>query len=147
AVGSFTMSLSADRNASRVNDAVGLKIKVAGEGSLGSVAAPVIPELSDFKKFDPKVSSTSSVTDDRLRSEKVWDYVVIPLAAGTQTVPPVEFSFFDPRTKAYRTLSSQPVSIQVGKGDDTPGGSLPMVAQSDVRLLRRDMRYVKQAPD
>jgi len=147
AVGSFSLALSTDRTASKVNDAVGLKIKIAGEGSLGSVVAPPIPELADFKRFDPKISSTSSVTDDRLRSEKTWDYVVIPLAPGTQTVPPVEFSFFDPKTKAYRTVASQPVSIQVAKGDETPGSALPVVAQSDVRLLRRDMHYLKLAPD
>jgi hypothetical protein len=147
AVGNFSLALSADRATSRVNDAVGLKIKVAGEGSLGSVVSPPIPELADFKRFDPKISSTSSVTDDRLRSEKTWDYVIIPLAPGAQTVPPVEFSYFDPRTRSYRTVASQPVSIQVAKGDETPGSTLPVVAQSDVRLLRRDMHYLKLAPD
>ena len=147
AVGSFSLALTADRTASRVNDAVGLKVKVAGEGSLGSVVAPAIPDIADFKRFDPKISSSTSVSDDRLRSEKIWDYVVIPLAPGTQTVPAVEFSYFDPKTKSYRTVSSQPVTIQVGKGDETPGGALPMVAQSDVRLLRREMHYLKLAPD
>jgi hypothetical protein len=147
AVGNFTLAVTADRATSRVNDAVGLKIKVAGEGSLGSVVAPAVPEMSDFKRFDPKISSTSSVSDDRLRSEKVWDYVVIPLAPGTQTLPPVEFSYFDPKTRAYRSVASPPVTIQVAKGDETPGSTLPVVAQSDVRLLRREMHYLKLAPE
>jgi hypothetical protein len=72
---------------------------------------------------------------------------VIPLAPGAQTVPPVEFSYFDPKTRSYRTVSSPPVTIQVAKGDEIPGGTLPMVAQSDVRLLRREMHYLKLAPD
>jgi BatD DUF11 like domain len=147
AVGNFTLAVTADRTASRVNDAVGIKIKVAGEGSLGSVVAPAVPEMSDFKRFDPKISSTSSVSDDRLRSEKIWDYVVIPLAPGTQTLPPVEFSYFDPKTRTYRSVASQPVNIQVAKGDETPGSALPVVAQSDVRLLRREMHYLKLAPE
>jgi hypothetical protein len=146
AVGSFSLAVAADRTESRVNDAIGLKVKVSGEGSLGSAAAPVIPDIADFKRYDPKVSSSSSVQGDRLRSEKVWDYVVIPLAAGSQTIPPVTFSYFDPRAKEYRTISSRPVLVQVGKGEDTQGPSLPAVAQSDVRLLRRDMHYLKPAP-
>lgn len=146
AVGDFSLQVTADRNASRVNDAVGLKVRVAGEGSLGAVEAPEIAELADFKRFDPKVTSSTNVQGDRLRSEKAWDYVVIPLAPGTQTVPPVNFSYFDPKGAQYRTISSHPLSIQVTRGDETGSASLPLVAQSDVRLLRRDIHYLKLAP-
>jgi hypothetical protein len=146
AVGDFSLQVTADRNASRVNDAVGLKVRVAGEGSLGAVEAPEIAELADFKRFDPKVTSSTNVQGDRLRSEKAWDYVVIPLAAGAQTVPPVSFSYFDPKAAQYKTLSSHPLSIQVTRGDDASSASLPVVAQSDVRLLRRDIHYLKMAP-
>jgi hypothetical protein len=146
AVGAFGLSVAADRASARVNDAIGLKVKVSGQGSLGSAGEPAIGGLSDFKRFDPKVSSTSSVQGDTMHSEKVWDYVIIPLAAGTQTIPPVTFSFFDPKTRAYRTVSSAPVSIEVAKGDETAGASLPAVTQSGVRLLRRDMHYLKLAP-
>ena len=146
AVGSFSLQVSADRESARVNDAVGLKVKVAGEGNLGPVDTPEIAELADFKRFDPEVSSSTSMQNDRLRSEKVWDYVVLPLAAGTQQVPPVSFSFFDPKAGHYRTVASRPLSIQVARGDEGGSPGFPPVAQSDVRLLRRDIRYLKQAP-
>jgi hypothetical protein len=147
AVGDFNLSVVADRQASRVNDAIGVKVKVTGEGNLGAVQAPEIADLADFKLFEPKVSNSTTMLGDRLHSEKVWDYVVIPLAQGTQTVPPVRFTYFDPKAAAYRTISSQPLSVQVGKGEEGGGSSLPVVSQSDVRLLRRDIHYLKLAPD
>jgi hypothetical protein len=147
AVGAFSLTVTADRSESRVNDAIGLKIKIAGEGNLNAVNALPLPELSDFKQFAPKVSTSTTVVADRLRSEKVWDYVLIPLAPGTQTIPPVRFAFFDPRAGAYRTVASAPVPIQVAKGGEGSGGAGPMVAQSDVRQLRRDIHFIRQAPD
>jgi hypothetical protein len=148
AVGQFDLQVSADRDTSRVNDAVGVKVKVAGRGNLGSAGAPPIGDLADFKTFDPKVTSATSLDGDRLRSEKTWDYVVIPLAPGSQTLPPIGFSYFDPDAKAYRSLASKPLTLQVAKADGSAGASgLSAVAQSDVRLLRRDIHYLKAAPD
>jgi oxygen tolerance protein BatD len=148
AVGNFTLSVTADRKESRVNDAIGVKVRLAGEGNLNTVKAVSLADLSDFKRYAPKVSSTISVQEDRLRGEKVWDYVLIPLAPGAQTIPPVSFSYFDPEAKTYKTLSSPPIPIQVARGEDRPGGlpGGPVMAQSDVRQVRRDIHYIKQAP-
>src|SRR4030095_14520750 len=78
--------------------------------------------------------------------EKTWDYVVLPLAAGTQQVPPVRFSYFDPKAAQYRTVESKPLSLQVARGEGGGSTELRDVAQSDVRLLRRDIYYLKSAP-
>ncbi len=145
AVGSFNVSLAADRTEARVNDAIGVKFRITGEGNLNAVTASPLPELNDFKQFAPKVNASTSLQADRFRGEKVWDYVLIPLAAGTQTIPPVAFTFFDPVARAYRTVRSEPVSIQVARGEGGVGPSLPSVSQSDVRLLRRDVHYLKLA--
>jgi oxygen tolerance protein BatD len=148
AVGSFSLSVAADRTESRVNDAVGFKVRVTGEGNLGAAGAPALGDLVDFKTFDPKITSNTTLQADRLRSEKTWDYVVIPLAPGSQAIPPINFSYFDPEAKAYRTASSKPVPIQVARGEAVAGG--PAVAglpQSDIRLLRKDIHYLHAAPE
>ncbi len=148
AVGTFTLSASVDRKESQVNDAVGVKVRVAGEGNLNTLSVSPLPELSDFKQYPPKVTSSTSVQGDRLHGEKTWDYVLIPLAPGTQSVPPVVLSYFDPRAGEYRSVSSQPMTIQVAKGDLGPGAPLIAgMAQSDIKPLRRDIHYIKMAPN
>jgi hypothetical protein len=148
AVGNFTLSVTADRRESQVNDAVGVKVKVAGEGNLNAVNALPLPDLSDFKQYAPKVSASTSLAGDRLLGEKVWDYVLIPLAPGSQAIPPVRFSFFDPKAGVYRSVASPPIPIQVARGPEgSAGGSGGVVVQSDVRQLRRDIHFIKQAPD
>ena len=147
-VGNFTLTVTADRRESQVNDAIGVKVRVAGEGNLNAVNVLPLPELGDFKQYAPKVASSTSVVGDRLRGEKVWDYVLIPLAPGTQTIPPVRFSFFDPRAGTYRSIASPPIAIQVARGVEGGGGPAGvLVSQRDVRQLRRDIHFIKQAPD
>jgi len=148
AVGNFTLTVNADRKETRVNDAIGIKVKIAGEGNLNAVSSPPLAELSDFKEYAPKVTSSSSVVGERLRGEKTWDYVLIPLAAGAQTIPPVSFSFFDPRAGQYRTVSSGAIPIQVARAaDGSVGTGGTFVSQSDVRQLRKDIHFIKQAGD
>ena len=146
AVGRFDLSVAADRASARVSDALGLKIKVSGEGSLNAAGEPAIADLPDFKRFDPKVTATTSLMGDRLRAEKIWDYVVIPLAPGDQTLPAISFSYFDPAAKQYRTASSKPVSIRVDRGDAMAPGGAPVIGQSDVRVVGRDIRHLRSAP-
>ena len=148
AVGNFNLTVTTDRKDSQVNDAIGVKIRVAGEGNLNAVNALPLPELSDFKQYSPKVSSSTSIVGDRLRGEKVWDYVLIPLAPGAQSIPPVRFSFFDPGTATYRSIASPPIPIQVARGaEGSAGPPGVLVVQSDVRQLRRDIHFIKQAAD
>ena len=145
AVGRFDLAVTADRDMARVNDAIGLKVRVSGEGTLGAAGPPVLPEIADFKRFEPKVTSSASVVGDRMRSEKVWDYVVIPLAPGVQTIPAISFSFFDPHDRQYHAVGSRPLAVKVDRAEAGAVAGLPAVAQSDVRLLRRDIRHLKQA--
>ena len=148
AVGNFSLSVTADRKESQVNDAIGVKVTVGGEGNMNSVNSVPLADLSDFKQYAPKVSASTSIVSDRLRGEKVWDYVLIPLAPGAQIIPPVKFSFFDPKAAVYRSVVSAPIPIQVARGaEGGAGGGVPLVAQSDVRQLRRDIHFIKQAPD
>lgn len=146
AVGQFGLSVGADRKEARVNDAVGVKVRIAGEGNLSAVNALALPELADFKQYEPRLSSSLAFQGDRLRSERVWDYVLIPLAPGSQTIPPVTFTYFDPKAGEYRSLLSPAIPIQVARGEETVAGPGIMVSQSNVRPLRQDIRYIKQAP-
>ena len=147
AVGDFALSVTADRTESLVNDAIGLKVRIAGEGNLNAVTSPPLPDLADFKQYPPRVASKSSVRRDRLRGEKVWDYVLIPMAPGEQTIAPVRFSFFNPKEGEYRTVWSAPIAIQVARGEGEEGSPYGTVAQSDVKRLRRDINYIKLAAD
>jgi hypothetical protein len=52
---------------------------------------------------------------------KRFTVTVRPLRAGTAAIPPLEFSYFDPKSKTYAIARSQPVPITV-----TPGNQMDL---------------------
>lgn len=142
AVGRFTLSASADRSATKVNDAVGLKVEVEGQGNINTLGTPTLPSLPDFKRYDPKVEEEMHARAGTLVGSKTWNYVLIPLAPGSQEIPPVRFAFFDPQTARYEVLESAPIRLSVARGE---AGELPMPplpSRADIPVLGSDIRYI-----
>ncbi|MEE9219865.1 MAG: BatD family protein [Acidobacteriota bacterium] len=146
AVGRFRLMVSPDRQELRVNEAISLRVRVSGEGNLRPAGPPTLPELPDFKTYDPKVEEQNTTDSKHLKGSKVWDYVLLPLAAGAQEIPPVEFSYFDPVSARYHTLRSKPIRMRVERGEAPEGSALAAVRPREVKLLRTDIRHLRLAP-
>jgi hypothetical protein len=145
AVGHYTLSVDADRKEAQVNDALGLTVKVRGDGNTRTIGEPLLPDLPDYRRYDPKVEEKSEVKGDRIEGTRAWSYVLVPLAAGEKTIPPVRFSYFDPSAGAYRELAGAPLEIKIVRGT----GPAPAVEGGGVRrevvAVARDIRYIKPA--
>jgi hypothetical protein len=146
AVGRYRLHVSPDRQEAAVNDAISLRVRVEGEGNVRPIAAPRLPELPDFRAYDPKVDEKTSTERERLRGSKVWDFVLLPLAPGVQEIPPVEFAYFEPDSGRYHTLRSSPIRVQVARAEAEPGASAARVEPREVRQLRADIRHLKPVP-
>jgi len=142
AVGRFTLSALADRSDTKVNDAVGLKVAVEGQGNINTLGNPTLPPLPDFKRYDPKVEEEMHARSGTLVGSKTWNYVLIPLAPGSQEIAPVRFAFFDPQIEQYKVLESAPIRLKVARGEagDLPMPSLP--SRADIPVLGSDIRYI-----
>src|SRR3989442_8487447 len=143
AVGHFTLSAETDRKEAQVNDAVGLTVKVQGDGNARSIGEPLLPDLPDYRRFDPKVEEKSEIKGDRIEGTRSWTYVLVPLAAGEKAIPPVKFSYFAPAAAAYKELSGPPMTIKVSHGTGGASSAEAAGVRRDVVAVRRDIRYLK----
>lgn len=105
-------------------DPVTLTITIRG-GPLEGVAGPDLT-------IHPELASRFDFTNDELVGDleggaKTFRRAIFPKQAGDQTVPPIEWSYFDPSAERYVTLLSQPIAIAV---DQRAPGS-----ETSVRLL------------
>jgi len=75
---------------------------------------------------------------------KTIEYLVIPRFPGTFEIPAATLSYFDLATHKYKTLTTQPYTIEVGKGDGNVANvSGKFANQEQLRLLGSDIRYLK----
>ena len=148
AVGNYTVTASADRQDAKTGEAVNLSITVAGSGNLKAVTAPKLPDLSDFKVFDTMSSLDVSKTGDVINGKKTFTYILVPHSTGRKTIPPITFSFFEPRAGQYRSAQTAQITLNVEKGGQEAKSVYfnPSNSASPVTASGSDIRYVSDVP-
>ncbi|MEQ2516782.1 MULTISPECIES: BatD family protein [Bacteroides] len=144
-VGEFTVSSSINSKELKTNDAITIKLVISGTGNLKLISNPEIKFPEDFEVYDPKVDNQVRLTREGLTGNRVIEYLAIPRHAGTYKIPGVSFSYFDIRSKSYKTLKTEEYVVNIEKG---AGNADQVIAnftnKEDLKVLGEDIRYIKQ---
>lgn len=146
AVGDFTLSAAADKTKLKAGEALTLTVTVAGRGNLKAVGTVKLPDMPSWRVYDPVTTVNLSKEGDSVQGSKVLKIVLVPRVSGDLAIPPLEFSFFDPRRREYRRAQTKPIPVAVAPGDASasvsyaPGPSAPAPGITEVA---RDIRYLK----
>lgn len=124
AVGSYTMTFSAGPTNVAVGDPITVKVQFTGRGVLDALT---LPEQATWKNFKTYPTTAKVETSDQLglQGTKAFEQVIVPQSADIKEVPGLEFSFFDPDLRSYRTLKQPTVALTVRPGSATPA---PVIA-------------------
>lgn len=127
------------------NDALTLKLTVSGTGNMKLLTAPKVNFPKDFETYDAKVTDNTRLERSGVTGNKVFEYIAVPRYKGDYEIPAVEFCYFDPESKSYKTLKTQPYQIKVAQGATRSASD--MAAQKELELLNSDIRYIKSGAD
>ncbi len=149
AVGNFGMGAGLDKTAVKANEAINYTVRITGSGNLKLLKAPSVAFPADIEKYDPKISDQITESTTGVSGTREYTYLLIPRHEGDYKIAPFEFSYFNPATQKYVTLSSNEFAVKVAKG--APGSNVTAFApgsQQEVKMLDKDIRYIKTAePD
>ena len=143
AVGNYNFKSDIDKTELSTNEAVTVTLTVSGTGNIEllQMPAPVFPP--DFEVYDPKVTTSTNVGTQGLMGTKKAEYLAIPRRAGSFTIPAVEFTYFNPSSETYQTVTSEPYEIKVEKGSGSDdGGAIYTSNQEDIKYLGSDIRHI-----
>lgn len=144
-VGEFSITSTLSNTQVKTNDAITLKVAISGTGNLKLIATPEVKFPDEFEVYDPKVENKSRLISTGLSGSKVIDYLAIPRNAGTFKIPPVTFSYFDLKSKSYKTLSTQPYTLDVLKGEGNASQTIAnFTSKEELKVLNEDIRFIKQ---
>jgi hypothetical protein len=112
AVGDF--QVSSDTSATRVaaGDPLTLHLRISGVGNFDRVDSTMFDHLDHWKTYPPKSSFTPSDTAGN-KGEKVFEQPLIAALPGEQSIPALEFTYFNPRTQRYERAHTQPIRVTV----------------------------------
>ncbi len=113
AVGDFELSVDASRTNLEANESTQIKVKINGKGNLKLLSIPELSLPSALEKYDPEYTDDVRVNREGMNGSVTNSYTVVPRYAGSYPVDPLEFTYFDPNSKSYKTLSSDPFDLTV----------------------------------
>jgi hypothetical protein len=144
AVGSFKLNASINKTELTTNDAVTLKVNISGRGNVKLIDDLNISFPPSLETFKPVVRT---VQDNALSGSQSFEYTIIPRHAGDYKISPIEFSYFDPSSRSYKTLTTREFNISVVKGgEDTTAVIITGLSKEDVKLLGSDILFIKNKP-
>ena len=144
AVGSYDVSISTDKTEVKLDEPVTLKITVTGSGNFQLFEAPKIDLPTALEKFEPKVNEDVKVTEKGQTGSKTYTVVAIARQSGEFKLQPVQFHYFDPASKTYKTAKSKELTITIS-GERTQSFTSGIVRPgTEVEDLGTDIRFIKQ---
>lgn len=120
-VGKFTISASLDHNKVKAGDPVKVRIVIGGNGNLKLIKQPELQLPKDFDKYDAKVTDKTKLTASGLTGNMVYDVLIVPRNQGKYQLQPIELTYFDTSANKYKTIRTNPLVLEVEKGDGKVG--------------------------
>ena len=140
-VGELDIAATVDRASVAANEAVTYRVDLTGTGNLRALAPPDIAFPDEFEVFPPETTDRIAPGGGSIQGTRTYEYVLIPRAPGSVTIPPVEVSYFDARSSSYGAARSQPVEITV-TGDATALSTETGAVPSAVESIREEIRFI-----
>lgn len=115
-VGRFSVSSSLNKQSVPANDPVTMRVVISGVGNLKLIKQPEVQFPKDFDKYDPKMTDKTKLTANGLEGSVIYDFLFVPRNQGDFTIPAVEFTYYDTSSNSYKTVKTNPLTINVTPG-------------------------------
>lgn len=112
----FEVSVSIPRNTLTTDDAIALQMTMRGNGDVKRVQPPTLDFGDNFEVYEPKVLQEENYENrGQLYGKKIVEYLVLPKKPGQYRLQ-ADFSYFEPDSTDYRTVSARSPMISVTQG-------------------------------
>lgn len=146
AVGNFTVKAELDKNSLSTDDAATLTFTISGSGNLKLIGNPKITFPAELGVYDPQITDTITGRNPAITGSKIFAYNMNPQTPGDYVIPSIPFSYYDPASGSYKTLSTPPLKIHVTKGKHytgNPAGSKKL--PGDIHDIGRENLSLKSS--
>lgn len=116
AVGEFQFSVTTSKTHLNASESLQAKVVINGKGNLKLFEIPSLNLPSSLEVYDPEFNESVRTTLSGMEGNVSDSYTIVPTFKGKYPIPSISFSFFNPKTEKYQTLSSGEIMINVLEG-------------------------------
>src|SRR5690554_6550095 len=145
AVGDFQFAVTTNKTTLNANESLEMNVKISGKGNLKLFTPPSIKLPSSLEVYEPEHSENVTTNINGMQGSIANTYTIVPQFKGSYPIQPLTFSFFDPKTEKYRTITSKEFTIEVENGPLTASSNqtTPNDHKQQVVLSEDNFKYIK----
>ena len=150
AVGAFELEVKTSKNALNASESLQATVQVKGKGNLKLFSLPELVTPSALERYDPEYKEQVNTTLAGMRGNIQDAYTLVPQYQGKYPIPPLRFSYFDPSSKSYKTLTSKEIVIDVIEGPKSIGSTTPKTSATnavDIPGISNAFQFIAQRAD
>jgi BatD DUF11 like domain len=115
AIGKFTIAASLAQPVIAANETAVLNVQLKGYGNLPLINAPQVVWPQNAEADEPAVKENIDKTVAPITGSKLFQYSFTVKQPGKIIIPAIEFSYFDPKANAYKTIKTDSIAVTVIK--------------------------------
>ncbi len=123
AVGNFDFSVTTSKTQLNATESLQAMVEIKGKGNLKLFQLPEPTLPGSLEVYDPEFKENVRTNLSGMEGSVSNSYTIVPSAKGKYPIPKVSFSFFNPETGNYSTLTSNEIMINVMGGTAIAEGS------------------------
>ena len=145
AVGDFTLNVSLNKTSLDALESLVAKVEVSGKGNLKLFDLPQLTVPSALEVYEPEHKEQVTTYLSGMKGKISDSYTIIPQFQGKYPLPKVSFSYFDPLSESYKTISSDDLLITVLKGPINGDSETNNSKQQVNKILKEtsSFKYIK----
>ncbi|WP_405416149.1 BatD family protein [Maribacter sp. Asnod1-A12] len=116
AVGDFDFAVTTSKTSLNASESLQATVEVSGKGNLKLFKLPELELPSALEVYEPEFTEGVRTTLAGMQGKVSNQYTIVPSFRGKYPIAPVNFSYFNPSTGKYATLTSDEILINVLEG-------------------------------
>lgn len=116
AVGDFDFSVTTSKTSLNASESLQATVEVSGKGNLKLFKLPELELPSALEVYEPEFTEGVRTTLAGMQGKVSNQYTIVPSFRGKYPISPLNFSYFNPSTGKYTTLTSDEIVINVLEG-------------------------------
>ncbi|MDO6808258.1 BatD family protein [Zobellia galactanivorans] len=149
AVGSFDFSVSTSKTTLNASESLQAKVEVSGKGNLKLFQLPEPNLPSALEVYEPEFNENVRTTLSGSQGKVSNNYTIVPSFKGKYPIPSISFTYFDPKAKTYKTLTSDEILINVKEGptNSSIGTAVATGGQKQAVTVGNQFNFLKLNPN
>ena len=113
----FQIKAHLNRNQAQAGQTVELKVDVEGDGHLGLVPYPYLPDWEGLSKRQTDGDTSTEIRSGQVKSQRTYVFRLKLKEPGSYKLDDIALAYFRPSVERYEVVKAPPIELQVSPGE------------------------------